>query len=121
MTLAGFSAETSLYETRLHYRSTGASVQANGVMLQQLHGQLHGPPGTCGPCVYDDERGYCVRKCTAFGYPYIATCNCPGGGGGRHRSRWTRKRSAPDVERRGVSGRLNRDYRMRKPALPENS
>ena len=23
MTLAGFSAETSLYETRLHYRSTG--------------------------------------------------------------------------------------------------
>jgi len=82
MTLAGFSAETSLYETRLHYRSTGASVQANGVMLQQLHGQLHGPPGTCGPCVYDDERGYCVRQCTAFGYPYIATCNCPGGGGG---------------------------------------
>ena len=81
MTLAGFSAETSLYETRLHYRSTGASVQANGVMLQQLHGQLHGPPGTCGPCVYDDERGYCVRKCTAFGYPYIATCNCPGSGG----------------------------------------
>jgi hypothetical protein len=77
MTLPGFSAETSLYETRVNYRSTGASVQADGVMLQQLHGQLHGPPGICGPCVYDNQRGYCVRQCTVFGYRHTATCNCP--------------------------------------------
>lgn len=60
MTLPGFNAETSLYETRAHYRSTGASVQTNGIMLQKL--QI--PSGTCGPCLYDFNLG-CARNCTS--------------------------------------------------------
>jgi len=59
MTLPGFSAETSLYETRAHYRSTRALVQADGVMLQQLHI----PPPSCGPCVWDDTQRKCVSYC----------------------------------------------------------
>ena len=36
MTLPGFSAETSLYKTGIHYCLMDGSVQAGGIMLQQF-------------------------------------------------------------------------------------
>jgi hypothetical protein len=53
MTLPGFNAETSLYSSSVHYRLIGASVQAGGVVPQQL---------SCGPCLLD-STGACVRNC----------------------------------------------------------
>lgn len=55
MTLPGFKAETSLYKTSVHYRLMGASVQADGVTLQQF-------PFGCGPC-YLTAQGACVQDC----------------------------------------------------------
>jgi hypothetical protein len=52
MTLPGFSAETSLYKTTVHYGLTGASVPS-GVMLQLFpFGRDCCPPGfhCCGEC-----------------------------------------------------------------------
>lgn len=61
MTLPRFSAETSLYETRAQYRSTGASVQTNSVMLQQLQFS----PGICTPCEFDVNSRQCLSNCTS--------------------------------------------------------
>jgi len=61
MTLPGFNAETSLYKTSIHYRFMDASVQADGVVLQQLV--------FCGPC-FRDATGSCMKNCTfCFGLP----------------------------------------------------
>jgi hypothetical protein len=54
MTLPGFNAEASAYKTNVHYRSMGATVQADGVVPQQL---------SCGPC-FLDNTGACVQDCT---------------------------------------------------------
>ena len=56
MTLPGFNAETSLYKTSVHYRLMGASVQAGGIVPQQVS-------VSCGPC-YLDNTGACVQNCT---------------------------------------------------------
>ena len=68
MTLPGFSAETSLYQTTVHYRLTGASGQADGIVLQQLvfdpcrcrHRCC--PTGVCHPGI---ERS-CFLECITF-------------------------------------------------------
>jgi hypothetical protein len=60
MTLPGFNAERSLYQTSVHYRLTGAFVEGDGVVPQQI------PCGTC----HLDQTGACVQTCTvctAFG------------------------------------------------------
>jgi hypothetical protein len=54
MTVPGFSAETSLYKTTVHYRLTPASAQADGVMLQQFP--------FCGLC-HLNSAGVCVQDC----------------------------------------------------------
>ena len=69
MTLPGFTAETSLYKTSLHYRLMGVLVRAGGVTFQQVHIQqmfpfprpIHFPPFPlvrCGSC-YFDVNGQC--------------------------------------------------------------
>jgi hypothetical protein len=58
MTLPGFSAEISLYRTTVHYRLTGTSVEADGVVPQQVHTHTF-----CGPCYLDETRA-CVQNCT---------------------------------------------------------
>jgi hypothetical protein len=67
MALPGFNAEMSLYKTSVHYRLMDASVQADGVMLQQV-----GLPGQvftvyCDPCSPDGTGtcadGACVQNC----------------------------------------------------------
>ena len=73
MTLPGFTAETSLYKTSLHYRLMGALVRAGGVTFQQVHIQqmfpfprpIHFPPFPlvrCGSC-YFDVNGQCSQDC----------------------------------------------------------
>jgi hypothetical protein len=57
MALPGFSAETSLYKTNVHYRLTGALVQAGGVVPQRIF---------CGAC-YLDDTGMCVQNCSICG------------------------------------------------------
>jgi hypothetical protein len=61
MALPGFSAETSMYTTSVHYRLMDASVQIDGVMLQQVSSQLN-LVGSCGPC-YTHTNGQCSRDC----------------------------------------------------------
>jgi hypothetical protein len=67
MTLPRFNAETSLYKTSVHYRLMDASVQADGVMLQQF--RLPGQPFTvfCDPCAPNNmgtcAEGACVQNC----------------------------------------------------------
>jgi hypothetical protein len=56
MTLPGFNAETSLYKTRLGYRSHGTVVQLAGVVPR-----LVDPVGThCLPCNRFGEQ-FCVN------------------------------------------------------------
>jgi hypothetical protein len=64
MTSPGFSAETSLYQTSVHYRSTAASVQVDGIMPQLFP--------FCGPC-HLNTAGACVRDCT-FCEPFPPHC-----------------------------------------------
>jgi hypothetical protein len=61
MTLPGFSAETSLYKTGIHYRLTGRSVQAGGIVPQQFAVPLD------IPCV-----ARCRRRCA--GNPLFEAC-----------------------------------------------
>jgi hypothetical protein len=60
MALPRFSAETSLYESRVHYRSTGTSLRYDGVVLPQLRFLRPTPP--CTPCFNDRTHG-CSRFC----------------------------------------------------------
>jgi hypothetical protein len=61
MALPGFSAETSLYRTSVHYRLTGVLVQADEIAPQQIF---------CGPC-YSDDTGACLRNCRiCIGFPF---------------------------------------------------
>jgi hypothetical protein len=85
MTIPGFNAETSLYKTSVHYRLTGASVQADGVTPSQVSFPIR-PFGSCGPC-YRDISGNCSRDCggcilfpTVSCYHWTEPCNpsaCP--------------------------------------------
>jgi len=64
MTLPGFNAETSLYQTTVHYRLKGTSAQADGIMPQLVP--------FCGPC-FRNAAGACVRNCT-FCEPFPPHC-----------------------------------------------
>ena len=64
MTLPGFNAETTLYKTSVHYRLTGAMVQADGIMPQLF--------SFCGNC-YLNATGSCVKNCT-FCEPFPPHC-----------------------------------------------
>jgi hypothetical protein len=78
MTMPGFNAETSLYKTSVHYRLMAASVQANGVMLQQLPRPFQGKPDLwCTDFCYVDESGRCVKDCLNCygGRPPDDTCD----------------------------------------------
>jgi hypothetical protein len=55
MTLPGFTAETSIYRTEIRCGGMRASVQASGVMLQQLP-HLFCRPTDC-PC----QKAACIR------------------------------------------------------------
>jgi hypothetical protein len=76
MTLPGFSAETSLYKTGIHYHLTGGSVQAGGIVPQLfLRPECRPPcpnvPGldiVCCPCTIPPKcmsGEMCHFLCTA--------------------------------------------------------
>jgi hypothetical protein len=55
MTMPGFSAESSLYEAAVNYRSKAIAAQIVGGAVPQLLD----PPGTvCGPCVGGVQHCY---------------------------------------------------------------
>jgi hypothetical protein len=72
--MPGFTGETSLYRSRVHYHSTGSVVRAGGGIVQP---QIYPIGTTCTRCTFDGEG--CSQTCCYplefGGHCFAASCS----------------------------------------------